>query len=235
MQLHTHRHRGPPRCPECDAPLTSDEASAGAGTQNPLCSDCRNLLPVISHKLSRYKIVSKRNYLFSAALILLALSLALFSQTSSQFPELDKNGKPLQPRPMPHFVYSPADLAHNAVTLPAAIGGATPNTNIIRLGAVTKMTVFANCTQNFDLVMNVYTADDQSQSSPNFTLYNSYVVATAMQAGAQQAFLASELAPNVTSGTLGATVRLPQLAVSFFEKNDVATAGTCTDRVIVGY
>jgi len=136
---------------------------------------------------------------------------------------------------MPHLVYSPADLAHSAVSLPAAIGGATPNTNIIRLGAATKMTVFASCTQNFDLVMNVYSADDQSQSNPTFTLYNSYIIATGISAGAQQAFIASELAPTVTSGTLGAPVRLPQLAVSFFEKNDVATAGACTDRVIVGY
>jgi hypothetical protein len=136
---------------------------------------------------------------------------------------------------MPHIVYSPADLAHSGVALPASIGGATPNTGIIRLGNATKMTVFVNCSQNFDLLMNVYTADDQGQPSPNFTLYNSYTVATAMQAGAQQAFVASELAPTVTSGTLGAAVRLPQLAVSFFEKNDVATAGTCTDRVIVGY
>ncbi len=47
------------------------------------------------------------------------------------------------------------------------------------------------------------------QSSPNFTLYNSYVIATSMTAGAQQAYIASELAPNVTTGTLGATVRLP--------------------------
>lgn len=179
--------------------------------------------------------MNKNRLRFIAAALVLLLAGVLFSQTSSQFPELDKNGKPLQPRPMPHLVYSPADLAHNAVTLPAAIGGATPNTNIIRLGAATKMTVFASCTQNFDLVMNVYAADDQSQSNPAFTLYNSYTIATAMQAGAQQAFLASELAPNVTSGTLATTVRLPQLAVSFFEKNDVATAGACTDRVIVGY
>jgi hypothetical protein len=56
-----------------------------------------------------------------------------------------------------------------------------------------------------------------------------------MNSGAQQAFLASELAPTVTSGTLVAPVRLPQLAVSFFEKNQVATAGTCTDRIIIGY
>ncbi|HEY2497238.1 MAG TPA: hypothetical protein VGK24_09220 [Candidatus Angelobacter sp.] len=178
--------------------------------------------------------MNKKTLIF--ALIGLSLTtLLVFSQTSSQFPELDKNGKPLQPRPMPHLVYSPADLGHNAVVLPASVGGATPGTNIIRLGDATKMTVFVSCTQNSDLVMNVYTADDQSQSSPNFTFYNSYVIATNMASGAQQAFVASELAPTVTSGTLGAPVRLPQLAVSFFEKNDVATAGVCTDRVIVGY
>jgi hypothetical protein len=172
---------------------------------------------------------------FIAAAFVLLVAGVLLSQTSSQLPELDKNGKPVLPRPMPHLVYSPADLAHSAVPLPAAIGGATPNTNIIRLGAATKMTVFASCTQNFDLVMNVYSADDQGQSSPTFTLYNSYTIATGISAGAQQAFIASELAPTVTSGTLAAPVRLPQLAVSFFEKNDVATVGACTDRVIVGY
>ncbi|HEY2363715.1 MAG TPA: hypothetical protein VGK36_21540 [Candidatus Angelobacter sp.] len=174
--------------------------------------------------------------LYLAILALLSITtLLVFSQTSSQFPELDKNGRPVLPHPMPHLVYSPTDLAHSGVALPASIGGATPNTNIIRVGDATKMTVFTSCTQNFDLVMSVYIADDQGQSSPNFTLYNSYVIATNMASGAQQAFLATELAPTVTSGTLGAPVRLPQLAVSFFEKNDVATAGTCTDRVIVGY
>jgi hypothetical protein len=179
--------------------------------------------------------VNKKNLSFGILTLMLVATLVVFSQTSSQFPELDKNGKPLLPRPMPHLVYSPADLAHNAVTLPAAIGGATANTGIIRLGDATKMTVFVSCTQNFDLLMNVYTADDQGQSNPNFIFYNSYIIATNMASGAQQAFLASELAPTVTSGTLGAPVRLPQLAVSFFEKNDVASAGACTDRVIVGY
>ena len=178
--------------------------------------------------------MNNRLRLIAAAFVLMVAGV-LFSQTSSQFPELDKNGKPVVPRPMPHLVYSPTDLAHSGVSLPAAIGGATPNTNLIRLGAATKLTVFANCTQNFDLVMNVYSADDQSQSNPTFTLYNSYTVATGISAGAQQAYIASELAPTVTSGTLGPPVRLPQLAVSFFEKNDVATAGACTDRVIVGY
>jgi hypothetical protein len=179
--------------------------------------------------------VNKKALFSGVAGLMLAATLLLFSQTSSQFPELDKNGKPVLPRPMPHIVYSPADLVHSGVALPASVGGATPNTAIVRIGDATKMTVFVNCTQNADLIMNVYTADDQNQSNPNFTLYGSYTIATAIQAGAQQAFLASELAPTVTSGTLGAPVRLPQLAVSFFEKNDVATAGTCTDRVIVGY
>src|SRR6476469_4313805 len=134
-----------------------------------------------------------------AVLALLCVStLFVFSQTSSQFPEMDKNGKPVLPRPMPHLVYSPTDLAHSGVTLPASVGGATPNTSIIRLGDATKMTVFASCTQNFDLVMNVYTADDQGQSSPNFTCYNSYIIATNMTSGAQQAFLATELAPTVS-------------------------------------
>jgi hypothetical protein len=179
--------------------------------------------------------VNKRTLYVAILALLCVTTLFVFSQTSSQFPEMDKSGKPVLPRPMPHLVYSPADLAHSGVTLPASIGGATPNTSVIRLGDATKMTVFASCTQNFDLVMNVYTADDQGQSSPNFTFYNSYIIATNMTSGAQQAFLATELAPTVTTGTLGAPVRLPQLAVSFFEKNQVAVAGACTDRVIVGY
>ena len=179
--------------------------------------------------------MNKKNLWLGGVALLLAATVLVFSQTSSQFPELDKNGKPLLPRPLPHVIYSPADLGHTGVTLPAGIGNATINSNIIRVGDSTKMTVFVNCNQSFDLVMNVYTADDQGQSNPNFTFYNSYVIATNITAGAQQAYLASELAPTVTSGALGAPVRLPQLAVSFFEKNETATAGTCTDRVIVGY
>ncbi len=179
--------------------------------------------------------MNKRTLYIALLALLCVTTLLLFSQTSSQFPEMDKNGKPVLPRPMPHLVYSPTDLVHSGVALPASVGGATPNTSIIRVGDATKMTVFASCTQNFDLVMNVYTADDQGQSNPNFVLYNSYIIATNMTSGAQQAYLATELAPTVTTGTLGAPVRLPQLAVSFFEKNQVAVAGTCTDRVIVGY
>ena len=179
----------------------------------------------------------KKNLWFALAGLMLAATLVLFAQTSSQFPELDKNGKPVLPRPMPHVVYSPSDLVHSAVVLPAGVGGLTPNTAIVRAGDVTKMTIFANCTQNFDLIMNVYTADDQAQPSPNFTLYASYPVATGIAAGAQQIYIASELAPNTTvsAATIATTVRLPQLAVSFAERNATATAGTCTDRVIIGY
>jgi hypothetical protein len=179
--------------------------------------------------------MNKKKFVLAVLALLSIATLLVFAQTTSQFPELDKNGRPVLPRPMPHVVYSPADLVHSGVVLPASIGGATPNTAINRLGDATKMTLFASCTQNFDLVMSVYTADDQGQSSPNFIFYNSYVIATNMTSGAQQAFLATELAPTVTSGTLQVPVRLPQLAVSFFEKNATAVAGTCTDRVIVGY
>ena len=177
----------------------------------------------------------QKNCILALLALLCITTLLVFSQTSSQFPELDKNGRPLLPRPMPHLVYSPTDLAHSGVALPASVGGATPNTSIIRVGDATKMTVFASCTQNFDLVMSVYIADDQGQSNPNFILYNSYIIATDMASGAQQAYLATRTCSHCHQWHPGAPVRLPQLAVSFFEKNDVATAGTCTDRVIVGY
>jgi hypothetical protein len=164
----------------------------------------------------------------------LAAPVAVHAQTSSQYPELDKNGKPLLPRPGPQVVYSPTDLAHNAVTLPAS--GATPNTNIVRVGVAKEVTYFVNCTQTVKVTINTYVADDQSSSAPNFTLYGTYDVVTGVAAGPQQVFIATELAPNVTSGTLATSViRLPQLAVSFFETNAGATAGTCTARMMVGY
>jgi hypothetical protein len=163
-----------------------------------------------------------------------APSVAAHAQTSSQYPELDKNGKPLLPRPGPQVVYSPNDLAHNAVTLAAS--GATTNTSIVRLGLAKELTYFVNCTQAAKVTINTYIADDQPGSTPNFTLYGSYDVVTGVAAGPQQIFIATELAPSVTSGTLTASViRLPQLAVSFFETNAGATGGTCTARMMVGY
>jgi hypothetical protein len=164
----------------------------------------------------------------------LNLASPAFAQTSSQYPELDKNGKPLIPRPGPQVVYSPNDLAHNAVALPAS--AATANTNVVRIGAARELTYFVNCTQAVKVTINVYTADDQAGSLPSFSLYGTYDVVTGVAAGPQQVFIATELAPNVTSGTLTSSViRLPQLAVSFFETNAGATAGTCTGRLMVGY
>jgi hypothetical protein len=156
------------------------------------------------------------------------------AQTSSQYPELDKNGKPLLPRPGPQVVYSPSDLGHNGVTLPAS--GATSNTSIVRLGLAKELTYFVNCTQSVKVTINTYAADDQAGSAPNYSLYGTYDVVTGVAPGPQQVFIATELAPNVTSGTLTTSViRLPQLAVSFFETNAGSTAGTCTARMIVGY
>ena len=156
------------------------------------------------------------------------------AQTTSPWPEMDKNGKPLLPRPVPQVAYSPADLAHNAVTLPAS--GATTNTNIVRVGLAKELTYFVNCTQAVKVTINTYTADDQPGAAPNFTLYGTFDVVTGVAAGPQQVFIATELAPNTTSGTLTTSaVRLPQIAVSFFETNAGATAGTCTGRLMVGY
>jgi hypothetical protein len=177
--------------------------------------------------------MQKRFRIIAAVAGVVLLALALFAQTSTQLPELDKNGKPVFPRPSPHVVYSPADLAHNGAVLPAS--AATPNTNVVRTGAATKMTLFVNCAQVVNVSVNVYTADDQGGSSPNWTLYGTYSVVTSLAAGPQQVYIATELAPNSTSGTVATNFRLPQLALSFFETNTTATAGTCTDRLIVGY
>ncbi len=156
------------------------------------------------------------------------------AQTSGQFPELDKNGKPVLPRPNPYLIYSPTDLGHNVVAFAAS--GTTAPTTIIRTAGVTKLTYFMNCTQQTKLTMNVYTADDKvNPQTADFTLFGFYDVVTAVPSGAQQVYIASELAPNTTGGTLGATVRLPQVAISFSETNTNATAGTCTDRLVVGY
>jgi hypothetical protein len=156
------------------------------------------------------------------------------AQTSGQFPELDKNGKLVLPRPNPYLIYSPTDLGHNAATLPNS--AATAPTTIIRTSGVTKLTYFMNCTQPAKLTMNVYTADDKvNPQTADFTVYGSYDVVTAVPAAPNQIYIATELAPNTTGGTLGTTVRFPQVAISFSETNAGATPGTCTDRVMVGY
>jgi hypothetical protein len=172
-------------------------------------------------------------------LVLMAMAAIHFAavvhaQTAGQFPELDKNGKPLQPRPVPFLMYSPGDLKHSAVALPAS--GTTAPTTIVRMAGVTKLTYFMNCTQTAKLTMNVYTADDQVNPQDSaLTLYGSYDVFQTITAGPQQIYIASELAPNATNGAAVLSVRLPQYAISFQEANAGATAGTCTDRLMVGY
>src|SRR6266700_681699 len=161
---------------------------------------------------------------------------AASAQTSGQFPELDKNGKPVLPRPNPYLIYSPTDLGHNAVTLPAS--AATASTTIIRTSGVTKMTYFFNCTQVVKLTMTVYSADDKvNPQTADFTAFATYDLVTGVTAATPtQVYIASELAPTVTGGfPTPNPIRFPQIAVSFAEVNSGATPGTCTDRLMVGY
>lgn len=164
------------------------------------------------------------------------------AQTSAQFPDVDKNGKPLIPRPNPFVMWSPIDLGHNAVTLPAS--NVTTNTNIVPTGGATALTYFVSCTQIAKVTINVYTADDLAKPqafnpapSNGYTLFGSYDLVTAVPAAANQVFIGTELAPSVTGGTLPANTafRLPQAAVSFSETNAGATPGTCTGRLMVKY
>jgi hypothetical protein len=93
------------------------------------------------------------NRLF-ALLALAAIATALLSQSTNVPPDLDKSGRTITPRPMPHVIYSPADLAHNAVTLPAS--GTTSTSAVVNMSAVTKSTLFVNCTQIVNVQVNTY-------------------------------------------------------------------------------
>lgn len=150
----------------------------------------------------------------------------LLAQSTNIPPDVDKNGRALTPRPMPHLVYSPADLAHNAVTLPAS--GSTSASAVVNMSAATKSTLFVNCTQVVNVQVNTYKED-------GVTVDGTYTVVQNLPAGAQQVYIASEFTPNATGGTVSANVRLPQRALSFQETNTTSTAGTCTDRLVVGY
>ncbi|MBV9073871.1 MAG: hypothetical protein JOZ10_09585 [Acidobacteria bacterium] len=148
------------------------------------------------------------------------------SQSTNVPPDFDKNGRTVTPRPLPHVIYSPADLAHSAVTLPAS--GTTAASAVVNMSAVTKSTLYVNCSQIVNVQVNTYKED-------GVTIDGTYTVVTNLPAGAQQVYIASELAPNSTGGTVSTNVRLPQRAFSFQEVNTTASAGTCTDRLIVGY
>ncbi len=167
----------------------------------------------------------KRAKLFGIVAVLGA-ALLLMGQSTVVPPDMDKNGRAIAPRPQPHLIYSPADLSHNGITLPAS--GSTPNTSVVNMGGVTKSTLYVNCSQIVNVFVNTYQED-------GVTIDGSYTVVTNLPAGAQQIFIASELAPNTTGGTLGTSIRLPQRAFSFKEVNTTASAGTCTDRFVVRY
>lgn len=166
------------------------------------------------------------NRVISILLAASAVTIFAIAQSTNIPPDIDKSGRTITPRPQPHLLYSPADLAHNAVTLPAS--GTTVVSVVVNMSAVTKSTLFVNCTQPVDVLVNTYQED-------GVTIDGTYRLVQALPAGAQQIYIASELAPNTTGGTLDKTIRLPQRAFSFKETNTTATPGTCTDRFVVGY
>ena len=166
------------------------------------------------------------NYRILAIAGIAVLATLGLSQSTNVPPDVDKAGRTITPRPMPHEIYSPADLAHNAVTLPAS--GTTAASSVVNMGAVTKSTLFVNCTQVVNVQVNTYRED-------GVTIDGTYTVVQNMPAGAQQVYIASELQPFATGGTISTNVRLPQRAFSFQEQNTTASAGTCTDRFVVGY
>lgn len=166
------------------------------------------------------------NYRVLAITGVAILATLALSQSTNIPPDIDKAGRTITPRPMPHMVYSPADLAHNAVTLPAS--GTTAPSSVVNMSAVTKSTLFVNCTQVVNVQVNTYRED-------GVTIDGTYTVVQNIPAGAQQVYIASELQPFATGGTISTNVRLPQRAFSFQEQNTTASAGTCTDRFVVGY
>ena len=166
------------------------------------------------------------NRFIFVGLLVAAATIFGLTQSSNIPPDVDKGGRTITPRPQPHLVYSPADLAHNAVTLPAS--GTTSASAVVNMSAVTKSTLFVNCTQVVNVQVNTYKED-------GVTIDGTYTLVTNLPVGPQQIYIASELAPNTTGGTLSVSVRLPQRAFSFQEVNTTASAGTCTDRFVVGY
>ena len=84
-------------------------------------------------------------------------ALPTFTQSTNVPPDIDKNERTITPRPMPHVIYSPADLAHNGVGLPAS--GTTAISAVANMGAVTKSTLYVNCTQAADVYLNTYQED----------------------------------------------------------------------------
>ena len=60
------------------------------------------------------------NRIILISMMAAAVTLFALAQSTNIPPDIDKSGRTITPRPQPHLIYSPADLAHNAVTLPAS-------------------------------------------------------------------------------------------------------------------
>ena len=133
------------------------------------------------------------NRIILIGLVATVVTLLAIAQSTNIPPDIDKSGRTITPRPQPHLAYSPADLAHNAVTLPAS--GTTVVSAVVNMSAVTKSTLYVNCTQPVDVLVNTYQDD-------GVTIDGTYRIVQALPAGAQQVYIASELAPNTTGGTL---------------------------------
>lgn len=149
------------------------------------------------------------------------------AQATSSPLTVDKNKVPTPNGRFQYAVaYSPADLVFSALTEPAS-PTATNNSALVNVAGAQALTLFVNCTQPFKLTLNTF--DEVG------TLYGSYDLFTAVPLGAQQFYIATELAPTATGGTAGAQLRLPQNLISFNVTNTGATPGTCTGRLIVRY
>src|SRR4051812_18138218 len=123
------------------------------------------------------------------------------AQSTSVPPDLDKNGRTLTPRPQPHLMYSPADLVHNAVTLP--VSGTTVGSAIVNMSAVTKATLYVNCSQAVDVLVNTYQED-------GITIDGTYPLRQGLRAGGPAKFIPPRTAPKTNPGHPRQNHRRPQ-------------------------
>lgn len=163
---------------------------------------------------------------FIAMVLVFTIVAIAHAQSYPAHVQQDKNSRMVSPIGAAMLYYSPADLAMNAVTLPAS--AVTTDSTTVNMVGVTKATLFVNCTQSTSVAVKAFNEDGT-------TVFGTYTLFTAVAAGAQQIYFASELTPNATSGTTSAAFRLPQRAISINATNGTATPGTCTMRLAVGY
>lgn len=106
--------------------------------------------------------------------------------------------------------------------------GQTVLTAIVNLSGVRALTFSEQCTQVANAWITSYAEDGT-------TVINSYELATSIPSTWQQIFVATELAPNATAGTLQSVVRLPQRAAAFALQNTTSTSGTCSSRLMTSF